>query len=571
MAQLFPKIIREDLSLVFSGQAGSGIKTIEALLSKILKKSGYYVFATKEYMSRIRGGFNTTKIRIASSPVASFSEKIDILIPIDDNNLGYLKNKITENTVILGENIEETDKLNLIEIPFKETLKELGLKTVWNIIAIGIIAGLLKLEKNKLDDYIREYFSKYSEEIIEADVKAVNTGYDTGKKLSEEKIKIHIERHPEVKEHILLDGTDAISLGAIAGGCNFITAYPMTPGSGVLNFLAKYHKKFGIAVEQSEDEISAINMCTGAWYGGARAMVTTSGGGFALMCEGISLSGMTEIPVVVHLGQRPGPATGLPTRTEQGDLELALYAGHGEFPRIIFAPNNLKNAFYLAHKAFNLADKFQVPVIILTDQFLIDSYSNIDIKSLNISDTKVEKYFIKTEKDYRRYAMTEDGITERGIPGYGNGLIIADSDEHDEEGHITEDFDVRTNMVNKRLKKMDRILEDVIEPEFMGKENYKTLIIGWGSTCETIKEALEKISTDTIAFLSFSQVYPLYSGTKKYLEKAEKLIIIENNATGQFGKLIKLYTGVEIENKILKYNGLPFSVEEIMEKIKNYF
>ncbi|NQU82299.1 MAG: 2-oxoacid:acceptor oxidoreductase subunit alpha, partial [Bacteroidetes bacterium] len=323
---------------------------------------------------------------------------------------------------------------------------------------------------------------------------------------------------------------------------------------------------YGVVVEQAEDEISAINMIQGAWYAGARAMVTTSGGGFALMEEGISNAGMAEVPIVIHLAQRPGPSTGLPTKTEQGDLNLALYAGHGEFPRIIFAPGNFTDGIYLTQKAFNMADKFQVPVIILTDQFYIDSFQSI--KSIDFTDFKVENYVTGTDKDYKRYKNTEDGISPRGIPMQGDGFVRFDSHEHDEGGFITEDPDIRTKMVDKRLKKLESYSKESIDAEIIGSKNYKTLIVGWGSTYGVIKEAIEKLDNDDLAFAYFKQVYPLPNNTEELLSKAKKLIIIENNATSQFGQLIKRYTGMEFFMHILKYNGMPFSLEEIIEKLK---
>ncbi|NPE08695.1 MAG: 2-oxoacid:acceptor oxidoreductase subunit alpha, partial [Asgard group archaeon] len=288
---------------------------------------------------------------------------------------------------------------------------------------------------------------------------------------------------------------------------------------------------------------------------------------FALMSEGISLSGMIETPIVIHIAQRPGPATGLPTRTEQGDLELALYSGHGDFPRIILAPGKLKDAFYITQEAFNLAEKFQVPVIILTDQFFVDLYYNIP--SLDLSNVSIDKHIIKTEEGYQRYKLTKNGISPRGIPGFGDGLVRADSDEHDEDGFITEDLDnTRVKMVEKRLKKLEEVKKNVIPPDLIGGKDYDTLVIGWGSTCNAITEALTSFGDKNISFLHFKQVYPLHEKTKEYLEKAKKLIIVENNVTSQFGKLIKIYAGLEIENKILKFTGMPFSVEELTEKIK---
>jgi 2-oxoglutarate ferredoxin oxidoreductase subunit alpha len=271
--------------------------------------------------------------------------------------------------------------------------------------------------------------------------------------------------------------------------------------------------------------------------------------------------------MVVHLAQRPGPATGLPTRTEQGDLELALYAGHGEFPRIIFAPGNIEDAFNLTQKAFNLADKYQVPVFILTDQYFMDSYYNTAVPDL--SQSKIEKHITRTKKDYRRYEFTKNGVSPRGVPGFGNGLVVVDSDEHNTEGHITEDLDLRTRMVDKRLKKAELLKKDITPLKLTGAKNYKNLIVCWGSTHNIVEEAVEKLRRKDVALLHFKQVYPLPDETANYLKKAQKTIIVENNATSQFAKLIKLHTGIDIDNKILKYNGLSFYVEELTEKLKD--
>ena len=284
------------------------------------------------------------------------------------------------------------------------------------------------------------------------------------------------------------------------------------------------------------------------------------------MVEGLSLAGMLETPIVIHLGQRPAPATGLPTRTEQADLLFTLHAGHGEFPRIILAPGSVADAFYLTQKAFNLADKYQIPVFVLTDQYLLDSHYNIS--SLATSDLHIKRHIVKTDKDYKRYKITLEGISPRGIPGLGEGLVVVDSDEHDEEGHITENFNVRTQMVNKRLKKLELMKREIVPPELVGSKYYKTLIVGWGSTYHVVKEAIGHLGRDDISFLHFKQVYPLHPDTSDYLKKAGTCVIIENNATSQFGTLIELCTGINIEKKILKYNGLPFSLEEVVENIK---
>lgn len=563
---------KDEVSVVLCGEAGQGIQTVEQILARCLKLSGFHVFATKEYMSRVRGGSNSTEIRISSKRVSAYLDRIDILIPFHQGAIKHVEKRITPETIVLGDKeiIFKDSPLEVkefIDVPFSKIASDIGGRIYVNIIAAGVVLGTIGVEQHLLTNFIREFFSKKSEDVIKRNIEAIKKGYEVGTQiLNSGKIEFTIRSSPRIKDENLLNGAEAVGLGALAGGCKFLSSYPMSPSTGVMVFLSQLMDDFDIVVEQAEDEISAINMAIGASYGGARSMVTTSGGGFALMIEGVSLAGMLEIPVVIHLGQRPGPATGLPTRTEQADLELALYSGHGEFPRIILAPGNLKDAFFLTQKAFNLADKYQIPVFVLTDQYLIDSLMNLPL--LDISDTRDENHVVKTHKGYKRYELTEDGISPRGIPGFGEGLVGVDSDEHDEEAHITEDLVLRKKMVDKRLKKLDSIKKEIVPPELVGSSNYKVLITGWGSTYNVVREALQELGREDISFLHFKQVYPLYEGTGDYLQKAQKNIIIENNATSQFGKLIKLYTGVDIEAKILKYNGLAFSVEEVAAEIK---
>ncbi len=560
---------RDDVSIVLCGQAGMGIQTVERILTRILSRSCYNVFATKEFMSRIRGGMNSTEIRVSSRPVQAFVNRIDILIPLDKGAVQHVKGRISSDTIILADSNNLGDDFgrsqgNYIDVPFNKIATGIGDKIYSNIAAIGTITGLFGIKLQVVSEYIKQYFSAKSQDVVENNVKAAEAGYKIGSSLiGSGKIELKIATDTKVKNEILLSGAEAVSLGAIAGGCNFISAYPMSPSTGILVFLAQHAREFGIIAEQAEDEIAAMNMAIGAWYAGARAMVTTSGGGFALMTEGLSLAGMLESPIVIHLGQRPGPATGLPTRTEQADLEPALYAGHGEFPRIILTPGKLEEAFYLTRKAFNLADRYQVPVFVLTDQYLIDSYYNT--ACFDLSGTKVEKCIVRTGKDYRRYELTADGISPRGIPGYGDGLVCVDSDEHDEDGHITEDLNLRTKMVNKRLKKAESIKNETIPPELVGPEDYKNLVICWGSTYNVVKEALAELARNDTSLLHYKQVHPLHPDTADYLQRADKTIIVESNATSQFGNQIKLHIGIDIDEKILKYNGLSFAVEEVME------
>jgi len=559
------------ISLVLCGEAGQGIQTIEGLLTRIFKLAGFNVFATKEYMSRVRGGSNSTQIIISNRRVSAPLNRIDILIPLDKSALPHLRNRIGKDTIILGEKEKVLPEREIIDIPFTRIAKEIGSPIFSNVVAVGLIASLFKVDQQIPLEYTKKRFFAKGEKIVQGNMTAIKRGYELAsdliKKESVARLSIPIPNpEQDIKEEIILNGAEAVSLGAISGGCNFISSYPMSPSTGVLTFLSQYANEFSIIAEQAEDEISAINMALGAWYTGARGMVTTSGGGLALMGEGVSLAGMMELPVVIHLAQRPGPATGLPTRTEQGDLELALYSGHGEFPRIIYAPGGIQDLFYLTQRAFNLADKYQIPVFILTDEYLMDTYYNT--LEFDLGKTKIEAYINKTNKNYKRYQLTKNGISDRGIPGRGEGLVLVDSDEHDEFGRITENLDLRKNMVEKRLKKFKELEKDKISPELIGTREYEILIVGWGSTYHIIKEAVENLKKYKIAFLHFKQIYPLPSGIKEYFKKAKKTIVVENNATSQFGKLLELFTGIVIEHKILKFNGLPFFVDELTDKLE---
>jgi 2-oxoglutarate ferredoxin oxidoreductase subunit alpha len=561
----------EDVSIVLCGEAGQGIQTVEHILTQTLKLSGYHVFSTEEYMSRIRGGSNSTLVRVSSKRVSAPVDRIDFLIPFSPGAVRHVQKRISPKTVILGEKktyAKEYHGEKAIDVPLSEIASEVGGPIYSNTVAVALLAGLLKVEREVLNRYLRHHFSGKDDVTIQKNLEAARRGYEVSDELLPNgRLRIDLIKHNEIKDEILIDGVEALAMGAIAGGCNFLSFYPMSPSTAVAVLLAEHSKEFGIIVEQAEDEISAMNMVIGAWYAGARGLASTSGGGFALMVEGLSLAGMVESPLVVHIGQRPAPATGLPTRTEQGDLLFALFSGHGEFPKIILAPGTIEDCFYFAQKAFDLADRYQVPVFILTDQYILESHYNIS--SLDLTRTPFVKHFVETGKGYKRYQLTETGLSPRGIPGFGEGLVVLDSDEHDEEGHITEDLDLRTKMVDKRLKKLDLLRNDLTPPELVGPKNYETLIVGWGSTYHAIREALGRLGTKGVAFLHFKQVYPLHPEAITCFKKAKKTVIVENNGTAQFGQLIRLQTGFDMDHKILKYNGLPFSVEELEERLRS--
>ena len=561
----------DDVSIVLCGEAGQGIQSVEAILVQAIKKTGYNVFSTKEYMSRVRGGENSTELRVSSKRVMAYVDRIDILLSLSEGAVPHLENRVSESTLIMGDEkqLKSTSHKNTLPISLVEMAKEMGGAIFSNVIAAGVIACVLNVPKTVFNESIRDIFGRKGEKIVTKDIEAGMKGYEIGKNvLDSGRVNFTVKTSSNVFDEILLNGTEAMGMGCIAGGCKFMSSYPMTPSTPLQSFIASNADEFGMIFEQAEDEIAAINMALGGSYAGARSLVTTSGSGFALMEEAVGLSGMIETPVVICLAQRPGPAVGLPTRTSQEDLNLALYSGPGEFPRIILAPGNLEDAFKLSQRAFNLADKYQIPVFILSDQYLADIFYNIPV--LDVDSTKIESYTIKTSKNYKRYQFTDDGISPRGIPGWGEGLVLVDSDEHDEEGHLTENLDIRDKMVEKRLRKLNLIEEDIVAPELIGSKDYENLIVGWGSTYGPIVEALENLNMDNTSFLYFKQVYPLDGSVSEYLNQADNTVIFENNAQGQFADLIKLKTGYEIDEKVLKYNGMPFSVEEVEKHLKEF-
>jgi 2-oxoglutarate ferredoxin oxidoreductase subunit alpha len=559
--------VRTEVSLVFGGEAGQGLQMMGQLLARGLSRGGWHVFAMSEFMSRIRGGSNSLTLRASLEPVQAWKQGIDLCLVLDADALPRLRERFLPGTLVVGDPAALGEVAGLIPLPLERLAKEAGGAILANSIACGFIARLLELDLELLRQSVEYQFRSAAEEVRAKNLAALDLGWGEGESHAGCCALKPPPRQDRVQAPLLLDGSQAVALGCLAGGCTFISSYPMSPSSGMLQILARQARRHGVVVEQAEDEISAINMAIGSWYAGGRAMVTTSGGGFALMGEGLSLAGVMESPMVIHLGQRPGPATGLATRTEQGDLELARYSGHGEFPRALLAPGTLEEAFTCSRHAFAMADASQSPVFILTDQYLLDSFH--DLPGLPLPGSAPESAIVATTADYGRYAFTESGISPRGIPGHGEGIVRADSHEHDEEGFLTEDFDLRTAMMDKRLGKLELLRGELaLQPVLFGPADFTTLIVGWGSTCAAVSEALENESPPGTAFLHCPQVYPVPDAVNRYLEQAKRIIVVENNATGQFARLLAAETGHRAHRHWLKYNGLPFSVEEVAEQLR---
>lgn len=548
-------------NLLIGGEAGQGIETTVAMLEKFLKKSGYFVYTTRDFMSRVRGGHNFSIVRFADKAINSHSNILDGIIALNEETISIHKNKLKDNGFILCDTSINTDDSRAIRLNINEMAKNIGNPRVAGSISIGVI---LKLFGESIDTAEEVMKSSLREEFIKINIEAIEQGYNN----VESKFP---KLQGDFQDYMMISGNDALALGAIAGGLKFYSAYPMSPATSIMEYLASKSKETGIVVEQAEDEIAASNMAIGASYAGVKAMTATSGGGFSLMVESIGLAGIAEIPVVLVNVQRPGPATGLPTRTEQSDLRFVISASQGEFPRMVIAVRNQEDAFYQTARALNLAEKYQIPVIILSDQYLADGTSTV--KPFDFSEITIEKSANEEDisGEYLRYQYTEDGISPRLIPGKTKHLVAADSDEHNERGWITESATTRIQMVDKRMKKLEKLEEELQEPIFLGNEDCQTLFVGWGSTCGPIIEAIETLNnteTNKYGALVFGDIYPL---PRKKLEEisatAKHIINIEQNATGQLAGLIREVTGISCTSSILKYDGRQITAEEIVDEV----
>jgi 2-oxoglutarate ferredoxin oxidoreductase subunit alpha len=558
--------MKKSLNILIGGEAGQGLVTIGELLAKSLVRSGYFIVVTQSYQSRIRGGHNTYLIRVSPEEISSPRESIDMLVALDQNSLTLHQNEVSANGFILIDQGFWCDGESCLKIPYKQLASERHT----NVVALGVLGALLGLDQELLLKTLDDFFGKKDPRVGEENRRVLVEAFRWG---LQKPSNHRLPPGSKVSGRMMLNGNEAIALGGISAGLKFYSFYPMTPATTIGQTLAAYAGKMGLVVEQAEDEIAAINMAVGASFAGASSMIGTSGGGFALMVEGVSLAAMTETPVVVVVAQRPGPATGLPTRTEQGDLNFVLHAGHGEFPRAIFAPGSVEECFDLARKAFFLAEKYQGPMFLLTDQFLADSARAIaPFKIEGLPHIQTFGFRPSSSAPYQRFALAKDGISPRLVPGLTEHRVVAGSDEHTEDGHLTEDLGVRKIMVEKRLKKTSGILLEVIPPEYSGDKNPDLLFLSWGSPRGAVLEAAEEFRVEgggSVGVLHFSQVWPLVpTQFIGFLQAARQVVSVEGNATGQFAGLIRRETGFEIKRQIGRYDGLPITPEFILRDIK---
>lgn len=574
-----------EYTIRIGGAAGQGMQFIGSLLAKCFCDAGFYTFTHQDYMSRIKGGHNFYQIRIANHPVTSSRNTIDILLALNRETVEIHTQDLTDDGLILydPQSINHHySQPEFIQIPFSDIITELDLnKVMVSSVAVGAILGSIGLET--ILDFaknIHNFIGVASGGVIASQTSAAQAGLDfVLENIGSKRCFPPIKLTEKNKNNILINGNQAIGMGALLSGCKFYSAYPMTPATSIMFYLISKAEKCGVVVEQAEDEISAINMALGASYAGVRAMTGTSGGGFALMTEGISLAGITETPIVIAEVQRPGPATGLPTRTEQSDLFFVIFGSHGEFPKIVFTPGTPEEALFLTNKAFHLAEKYQIPVIIQSDQYLADSQWTVDdinIELLPYEDFRLRGPDLTKSESYQRYAYSENGISPLAVPGASKHLVVFDSDEHDEDGHIIEDTRTRNMMVEKRYhKKIPLIKEEISPPSLYGSKKPDIVMVGYGSTFGVIKEVVEYLADEQIiAMLHFGEVYPFPLRTDfdyvEMLNKAKLTFCVENNASGQFAQLMRMETGFEFDAKINKYDGRPFGFDYLLGEINAY-
>jgi len=573
------------ISLLVGGEAGAGITRSGFLFAKTCLRGGLCVFGANDYQSLIRGGHNFYTVRADNEMVYSQADTVDVLLALNKETILFHKHELVSGAGIIydGDQIELTDEelerddIRLYHVPLRKIVKELdGPQIMENTVALGAAIALLDYELELLNEVLIDTFKT---KIAELNIKAAKKGFNYTREHYGNSFgyKLQITSTPG-KKRIFLTGNEAIGLGALNAGCKFYAAYPMTPATPILHFLAPLERKYKMVVIQTENEIAAINMVAGASFAGVRSMTATSGGGFCLMSEGLGMIGMTETSPVIVLVQRPGPSTGLPTYSAQGDLRFAIHASQGEFPRVLIAPGDVEECFYYTVEAFNLAEKFQIPSLIILDKYLAESHGTAEAFDQNRIGIDRGKLIIRDEyigeEEYKRHKFTEDGVSPRAMPGMKGAIVRTNADEHNELGYTIEDPLVTTKMTDKRFKKLNVLnkeLEKFETIKFYGPEEADATIIGWGSTKGPIREAVKILSNEDIAvnYLQILYLHPFPTDkVKKILQSAKKTIVVENNKTSQLSSLIREHLLTTVDHKILKYDGRPFNPKALSKSIK---
>ncbi len=571
------------VSVRVGGAAGDGIASVAETLAKACSRQGLYVYAYNSYQSVIRGGHINMQIRIGAKKVWSQGDQCDFLVALNQDTIVRHAKEVTPG----GGVIYNKEKIKLeagalpngvsdFGIPSSTIATKFGKSPIMqNTVALGALSFVMNFPFEAVKEVIASTFKKKGEVVVNANVGAAQAGYDYAK---ENFKSVALTWKTSDQKRMFLTGNQAIALGAVAGGCKFYSAYPMTPASGILHWLAPKGSKYGVVVKQCEDEIAAMAMAVGAGHAGARSMTGTSGGGFSLMTEAVGLAAMIEAPVVVVNCMRGGPSTGLPTKQEQGDLFQALGASQGDFPKIIIAPTTVEDAFYSTMESLNYSEIYQCPVILLSDLLLSEHYETID--DIDMFKVKIERGELLTESQngggYKRYLDTKTGISPRAIPGMAGMNYIAASDEHDEEGTVISDVFTdpakRIVMMEKRMRKMETALKNLPDPKLEGPADADLTFITWGSTYNVVRDAIHRLEKEglKVNHLNIKYVWPFKAdAVSKILKSAKKTLIVEANFTGQMEKLIRQETGLSIQHHLRKYDGEPFGPDMVVEKAKS--
>jgi 2-oxoglutarate ferredoxin oxidoreductase subunit alpha len=571
--------------LLVGGEAGAGITRSGFLFAKTCLRGGLYVFGANDYQSLIRGGHNFYTVRADAEMVYSQADTVDLLLALNKETILFHKDELVAGAGVIydGDQVEltyeelEREDIKLYPVPLRNIVKELeGPQIMENTVALGAAIALLDYDLELLNSVLRDTFNPKTAEL---NIEAAKQGYNYAREHHGNSFGYRLQKTGSAgKKRIFLTGNEAIGLGALNAGCKLYAAYPMTPATSILHFLAPLEREYKMIVIQTENEIAAVNMVAGASYAGVRSMTATSGGGFCLMSEGLGMTGMTETSPVIVLVQRPGPSTGLPTYSAQGDLRFAIHASQGEFPRVVIAPGNVEESFCKTIEAFNLAEKFQIPALIISDKYLAESHGTAEPFDQNRIGIDRGKLITETEymgeEEYKRHKFTEDGISPRAIPGTKGAIVRTNADEHNELGYTTEDPVLTTKMTDKRFKKLDALtkeLENYETTKLYGPEEADVTIIGWGSTKGPIREALKILSKEDVKvnYLQIVYLHPFPADkVQRILQSAKKTIVVENNKTSQLSSLIREHLLRTVDHKILKYDGRPFNPVALSQSIK---
>jgi 2-oxoglutarate ferredoxin oxidoreductase subunit alpha len=575
-----------EMTFKIGGEAGQGVESSGAGFAKALVRAGWHVFGMQDYYSRIRGGHNFYQIRVSDRPVYSHVESVDLLLALTQEAVDRHCGEIVEGGGVICEeclavdcaSLEQRD-VSYFPVPLTDIAQEQGgAEVMRNTAALGAAAGLVHFPFEVMSSVIEDNFAKKGTEAVQVNLRVAEAAYRYAQERFPGKFPYQLGRVEGAPSRMILDGNQALSLGALLGGCKFVAGYPMTPATSILQWMATHGERYGVVVKHTEDEIAAVLMIIGAAHMGARAMAPTSGGGFSLMNEGLGLAGITETPIVIVEAQRPGPATGLATRTEQGDLLFVLHASQGEFPRIVLSPGSIEECFEAGWRAFNLAEKYQCPVIVLSDNFLANSVRSIEMGGLDFAGVQIDRGQLLTKKEldalegeYLRYAYTESGVSPRALPGHPHAVFQATGNEHTPDGHLTEEIEPRRLQVEKRLKKLDTAREGIQGPVLYGPNRAEMTLIGWGSSYGPLREAVDVLNAEggSANMLHITEVWPFPTkAVREALAKARRKVMVEGNATGQMSQLLEAHAGVKLDHHIRRYDGRPFSPQYILERLE---